>query len=161
VTVTEQYDFREQLKKGEGGEKIVSSILSSHYKLQGVSKDVQRYGIDRIVETKLGTFYSLEIKTDWTAGKTGNAFIETISVSKTKKPGWGYSCCAQVIAYFVPDIGLIYMINPIKLKLIIPEWAKNYPIRKIPNRDYFTEGLLVPLKELDKIIFYVVTLKDL
>jgi len=154
VMSTDYYDFDVQLKKGEKGEAVLDKFFSRHYSIQYVSQEVQRIGIDRIFITKLNTYYTIEYKTDWTARKTGNAFIEIMSVDKTKKYGWAYTSGAQIIVYFIPINNDVYMLNPLKLKQKIPKWLDIYKKQEIPNNGYNTIGLLVPLSEIGKISFY-------
>ena len=112
----------------------------------------QRLGIDRhFLRHRDRQRFTVEYKTDHTAGRTGNAFVETISVDTANKPGWAFTSTAQVLIYHVPDAGTLYIIDFPRLRHHLPTWQQTYPTRAIPNRSYHTHGLLVPLKEFEAI----------
>jgi len=146
-----EYKFREQLAKGEAHEKMLDKAFGKFYVVQKVSMDLQRHGIDRVFVARKKPFrWLVEYKSDSKAAETGNAFVETVSVDKDNKPGWLYSTCAQIIAYFIPPWGRVYIVEVTRLRAIFieDEWPNKCPERKIPNNGYNTVGLLVPLTEL-------------
>ena len=145
------YKFDEQLSKGQAAEKKLDSLFSDTYVIQEAEMKDQRRGIDRFfVSRKLNTALSVEYKTDWRAAKTGNAFVETVSVDTQNKPGWAKSSQADYLVYYVPDDELVYVMKMKKMREHLNEWMSRYPERKIPNQGYSTIGVLVPLKEFEK-----------
>lgn len=152
------YAFKTQLSKGEAAEAELCAHFEEWFTIKRVSMAEQRAGIDRIFHPKDGgPTLKVEIKTDWTASKTGNAFIETVSVDTTGKKGWAYTSQADVLLYYLPDDMLIYWIAFTTLRKHLQRWSK-YKTRKIPNRGYFTIGLLVPLAEFEEHSEHVINL---
>lgn len=152
------YDFKEQLTAGEKSEKFLDGIFSKDYSVVPVGMDEQRQGIDRIFTRADGTTFAIEYKTDWTASRTGNAFVETVSVDTANKPGWAYSSQARYLIYYVPGDSLIYVIEFGRLRVHLQRWVNQYPQRAIPNKGYRTRGLLVPLAEFEKIAKQVISI---
>lgn len=146
------YNFNTQLTDGEAGEQRLDQYFSQWFTITPATAAEQRRGIDRhFLRHRDGQSFTVEYKTDHTAGKTGNAFVETISVDTQNKPGWAITSTAQVLIYHVPDAGTLYIIDLPRLRQHLPRWQKTYPTRQIPNRGYHTHGLLVPLKEFEQI----------
>jgi hypothetical protein len=152
------YAFKEQLAKGEKSENKLDRFFAEWYDIKLVGMTEQRQGIDRIFTKKAtGEILKIEYKTDWTARKTHNAFVETISVDTTNKPGWAHSSQADYLIYYIPGDELIYIITFVSLRMRLPVWKK-FPVRSIPNRGYNTIGLLVPLCEFERIALEVISL---
>lgn len=152
------YDFAAQLHQGEQYEDDLDQFFSTWYNIQKVDREQQRQGIDRIFTRKdNGTAYRVEYKADSKASETGNAFIETISVDTTNKPGWAYSSLADYLIYYLPKDLLIYVIAFSELRKRLPRWC-NYRSRRIQNNGYCTVGLLVPLDEFERISIQVISL---
>ena len=75
------YKFQEQLAIGEENEMKLDSFLAKWFDIERVSQEGQRQGIDRLFTRRDNkVIYRVEYKTDFTASRTGNAFIETVSV---------------------------------------------------------------------------------
>lgn len=107
---------------------------------------------DRLFE-KDGQSYYVEYKSDESASRTGNAFIETISVDTDNVPGWAYTCKADYIFYYLPLDNRIYVYTPHNIQSCLTNWKKHYPTRptsKGQNKGYNTHGVLVPIKEFGK-----------
>jgi hypothetical protein len=152
------YAFKAQLTKGEQSEAELDAYFAQWYDIQPVDREQQRHGIDRIFTRKdNGLVFTIEYKTDWTAGKTHNAFVETVSVDTANKLGWAYSSQADYLIYYVPGAGLVYIITFVLLRACLPAW-RSFPVRKIPNKGYNTIGLLVPLNEFEHIATKVLPL---
>ncbi len=152
------YAFKEQLTKGEKSENKLDGFFSQWYDIHPVDMDKQRQGIDRIFTNKeTGVVSKIEYKTDWTAGKTHNAFVETVSVDTANKPGWAHSSKADYLFYYVPGDELIYIIKFAALRGRMHQW-KGLPTRQIPNNGYKTIGILVPLAEFEKIAIEVISM---
>jgi len=152
-----EFNFQEQLLVGQIGEDVIDSHLLNKYgmKAEKVSPELDQLGVDRIIRGGLGTTWSAEYKTDFVAGKTHNAFIETVSVDSSNKLGWSRTSIAQWILYYVPPDGLLYFLETTEVKKKIDEWCSKYRIAKAQNSGYFSHGVIVPLAELEAISFMV------
>jgi hypothetical protein len=151
------YLFAEQLAKGEQSECELDTLFAKWYDIIPATMDQQRQGIDRIFTRKdNGQVHKIEYKTDWTAGRTHNAFVETVSVSTTNKPGWVHSSQADYLIYFVPDDCLIYIIAFAKLRARLPFWKK-FKTASAENDGYSSTGILVPLGEFERIAKQVIS----
>lgn len=107
---------------------------------------------DRIFEKDRQRYY-VEYKADESASRTGNAFVETISVDTDNIPGWAYTCKADYIFYYLPLDKRIFIFTPHTLQSALNVWQKQYPTRptsKGQNKGYNTHGVLVPLREFGK-----------
>ncbi len=145
------YNFNRQYLQGEQGATFLDRYFSRWFEIERVDAKVQREGIDRYFTTRdHKRRLAVEYKTDETASRTGNAFIETISVDTSDKPGWIYTSKADYLFYYLPTRAVIYMLNMDLLRQRLSNWQAHYPVRKIPNTGYHTHGLLVPLSELEK-----------
>lgn len=153
------YKFQEQLAIGEENEMKLDSFLAKWFDIDRVSQEGQRQGIDRLFTRRDNKVtYRVEYKTDFTASRTGNAFIETVSVDTQQKPGWALHSQADFLIYFLPLDGLIYAIRMPQLRAQLVSWKARYPLRSIPNKGYSTIGLLVPLRELERLAVQVLCL---
>jgi hypothetical protein len=144
------YTFPEQRQKGEIGERVLDSYITRCYHLVLANRFQQKCGIDRILYLKdNGRPIYLEYKTDWKADATGNAFIETISADAARKAkGWSTTSKADILIYYLPFSGRIYITPMTRLRSSLEDWATRYQSRTAPNEKYRTHGLLVPLSEL-------------
>jgi hypothetical protein len=152
------YDMRQQLAKGEAAETYLDTLFRNQFAIRRATREEQRRGIDRIF-----TRYSdqkqfkIEYKADKTAARTGNAFVETVSVDTAEKPGWAVSCQSDYIFYYIVGPGPLYILRPADIRDRLGRWATKYPERRIPNRRYHTVGLLVPLDEFERAAVQVVS----
>ncbi|HMN12042.1 MAG TPA: hypothetical protein PKD55_06935 [Bellilinea sp.] len=145
------YQFDRQLSIGEEGEAFLDGFFAPWFHIRRATPAEQRQGIDRWFVDARGRRQSVEYKSDSTAARTGNAFVETISVDTTRKPGWAYSSQARTLVYYIPPDGLIYIIRFRHLRVVMPRWERDYPTRAVSNAGYHTHGLLVPLHELERL----------
>ena len=146
------YEMREKLLQGEIGELFLDDYFRRWYRIMPATPYQQRLGIDRLFFRRdNGIEYAIEYKCDATSARTGNAFIETVSVDNQDKPGWAIYCQADFIIYFVDGCGPAYVIRPEQIREKLPAWQSQYPSRAIPNKGYKTIGLLVPLTQLKPI----------
>lgn len=147
------YGFDTQLAQGEQYERVLDAFFAGlGARISPVSRDDQRRGIDRMwFDPVDGRTWTVEYKADSLAGRTGNAFIETISVDTEQRPGWAYSSQAALLVYLVTEPQTIYVISMARLRQQLPRWAAAYPTRQAANNGYNTHGLLVPLDELERI----------
>lgn len=151
------YQLYTQLKQGEGYEARLDTFFREQgFRISAVNRDMQRKGIDRVFyRERDAEIFTVEYKADSLAGKTGNAFIETVSVDTAAKPGWAYSSQASVLVYLVTEPETIYWISMARLRRQLPRWEVTYPKRQAQNEGYQTHGLLVPLDELERIAGFV------
>lgn len=144
------YDFDEKLLEGKQYEKVLDAVFVKGFEIVDASEDDQRRGIDRWYTSRgSGERFAVEYKSDKTAGRTHNAFIETISVDPPGKPGWAFTSQAKYLLYFIPDDRLIYVIKFTKLRRRLERWQQEYQTKRIPNKGYDTVGLIVPLEEIE------------
>ena len=151
------YKFKDSLEDGEDHEKVLDEYYNKWYSINSVSMLAQKAGIDRTWTNRSDGFrYSVEYKADTTAGRTGNAFIETVSNDATGKKGWAYTSCAQILIYYIPPMKKAYRMTVITLKHMTREWKETYTyVQTIPNEGYNTLGLLVPLSEFEKYCYSI------
>lgn len=153
------YGFAEQLKAGQAHEHFLDEYSGRWFEITEATREQQRQGIDRIYTAKAtGVVTTVEYKADTTASRTGNAFVETISVDTVMKPGWAYSSQADWLLYYLPVDGLIYFFEFAKFRQHLPRWVEQFPTRAIPNNGYKTHGLLVPLEQFERYANKVVNL---
>jgi len=144
------YDFNKQLSDGEAGERYLDDYFNTRFEISKVNREGQRRGIDRVFKCReTGKTETIEYKTDKKAQYTHNAFIETVSVDTDRRKGWAYTCTADLIFYYVPGDGLVYVLEPTVIRRLLPLWAERYPTRKVRNNTYYTHGICVPLRELE------------
>ena len=140
------YGFNEQLGIGKWGERFLDAFYHERFIIESVTMEQQRQGLDRIyVGRETGKRFSVEYKTDFTAGRTGNAFIETTSVSATGTKGWAFTSTAQVLLYFVPPDGTIYALDMLRIKIDAEKLIEEFPLKSAGNKGYETEGVVVSL----------------
>lgn len=150
------YDFVEQLEKGQAAEKVLDEYFSKWYLISDVSMDTQRKGIDRIFTRQgdsaepIQPTINVEYKMDEKTQQTGNVFIETMSVMEMGKYGWAWVSQADMLVYLaIPDT--IYIVQPVKIREMIPEWTKKFGVRTVRNKHYKSCGIPVPEEEFAKI----------
>lgn len=145
------YDFDKQLARGDKGEAFLDAFFSRHYHITRATRAQQREGIDRFfVSKETGSRMSVEYKTDTTAARTHNAFVETVSVDTTGRPGWAYASKAEYLIYYIPGDELIYVMPFAVLRKQLPRWVQEHKPKAIPNRGYKTHGICVPLDEFER-----------
>lgn len=144
------HSFTEQKRKGQIGELILDRCLRTRYLIEEADDYWQRCEVDRIVTPiNGGLSWRLEYKTDLRADETGNAFIETLSVDRGRKAqGWSVKSRADILIYFLPFSGRIYICPLNRLRAVLPRWLERYEVRSARNQRYCTHGLLIPLWEL-------------
>lgn len=152
-----RYSMTQQLAKGAGAEARLDRHFADRFQIEPATHNQQRQGIDRrFTHRESGIIYTVEYKTDWTAGRTGNAFVETVSVDRERTPGWAYSSQAEWLVYFVPKRLTIYRIAFTDLRARLPLWlATCKPAPPIPNHGYHTLGILVPLCEFAQVADHI------
>jgi hypothetical protein len=142
------YNFRHQLSEGQSGEAFLDSFFAGRgHDIDAASADEQRLGIDRVITAPDGRVMRVEYKTDFLAGKTGNCFIETISVDSVGKFGWALTSQADYLIYYIPEQA-IYVLPIRSIHWALPGWMRDYPAKQAPNAGYQTHGVLVPVREV-------------
>lgn len=147
------YAFDRQHQIGTQYEQKLDEFFKTLIFVYPATAEEQRKGIDRWFVDEDEDFLSVEYKTDLRASRTGNAFVETVSVDSRNVLGWVYTSRADVLCYFVPGNQTVWLICMVHMREHLPDWLSRFPVRKIPNKDYCTHGLLVPVKELSAIAF--------
>jgi len=143
------YNFDIQLAQGESGEARLDRFFSTWFQIQPATPEEQRQGIDRwFADRRRPRTLAVEYKTDHTAARTGNAFIETISVDSEQKAGWAFTSQADLVLYYVPGRDQVYVLRTTAVRSRLPFWLQACEVRQVPNDGYHTHGLLVPLDEL-------------
>lgn len=153
------YSFKKKLREGQRHERFLDRHFADNFHIAPATRDEERAGVDRhFTDRKSGRRFTIQYKADTTAGRTGNAFVELISVDTTGAPGWAKSCTADFIVYWVVGIGPAYVIRPAAIRRELARWERHYQSRRVPNRNYHTVGLLVPLDEFERIAYRVIDL---
>jgi hypothetical protein len=151
------YDFKDQKCAGDRGEAVLDHFFSRVYAIEPATDDQQRRGIDRwFTNRKTGHRFTVEYKSDALAGRTGNAFVETTSDKARQKPGWAYSSAAEYLVYYVLEPEAIYILRLADLRRKLWDWERQYPHKEVKNTSWTTEGLLVPLREFERLAVMVV-----
>ena len=149
---TQTYDFTAQLRIGQEHERLLDSRLGDLFEIAAATAGEQRQGIDRhFTHRKSGAGYLVEYKADSKAGRTNNAFVETVSVDSTGKLGWAFTSRADVLIYLVTHPETIYCIPLRQLRSQLFRWLWEYPSAQAQNNGYTTYGILVPLTEFEAI----------
>jgi hypothetical protein len=152
------YDFAQQLAIGEAWEDRLDAFFLERFpvRILRASREEQRKGIDRLFVSRIsGAIDTVEYKADTLAGRTGNAFVETVSVSSTGRPGWALASQAKYLVYLVTEPETIYFVAMAALRAKLPVWKRLYREAAAQNDGYETRGLLVPLDELERIAVQV------
>lgn len=146
------YDFYAQLAIGQKGEQKVHDYLSQEWQLihAEIPQEIEQ-GIDFIgLHKTTGKRRSFEVKTD--SYTSGNCFIETVKNDVSKALGWVYTCQADRLLYYLPNLGgKLLIIQPLILRANLPVWETKFRSVEVPNPGYKTIGLLVPVTELEAI----------
>lgn len=145
--------FNESLKSGLIGELIVWNALGHLESVKRVidvrdDKRFQMMDVDFLVEMSSRQYIWLEVKTDYKATETGNIAYE---LRTSGNIGCFEKTKADVIAYYVPTSGYIYLIKAKELRMYVRN--ANYPIRRMGDA---SEGYLLPISELERdgVIYY-------
>jgi len=156
------YSFKTQLNIGQEAEALATTLLSKLGKVEQVSVADQRTGLGdiRILSSiKPTNRYlvgrTIEIKSDKTSERTGNAFIE---LTVGDQPGWVHKTRADYVIYISGDWW--YTFKPEACRRMLEEWANKYPIRTIKNTSWEATGICVLLTELETVCLTKRTLTE-
>ena len=145
--------FRRSLAYGKKHEATLDTFFGRNWTITPLTLNQERAGLGDRQFCRDGDKYLIEYKSDETASRTGNAFIETVSVDTTDKPGWAITCKADFIFYYLPLDNLIYVISPETIRANLKLWQNKYqtvPTGKGKNDGYRTWGIKLPLYELEQ-----------
>jgi hypothetical protein len=148
------HDWEKQLKLGKKVEKKLTKFFSHFFRIEEVPLEQDKIGVDRIFHTKNNKF-KIQYKADWQLSRTGNVFIEYISVDRNNTLGWAFSCQSDYLIYHAPECMFGHtLIIPTKqitsnIQTLLYEW-QHYPKGIAPNEGYNSFGLCVPLRVVFK-----------
>lgn len=144
-----EYDFKKDLGIGKLGEQALDSYLEEQgWGVQPMPLWVDKLGVDRIITSQItGERRSVEYKSEWKGGETGNACIEIIEVTN-KRPGWGFTSIAQQLLIWVPMRAMLLWLNFLVMRSHLNGWLLECPRRDIINSGWTNVGILVPLPDL-------------
>lgn len=154
------YDFQKQMAIGEAGEAALDTHFAHWFDIQTANADEQKHGIDRwFVSHSTGKRVPVEYKTDHRAHQTNHAFVE---IDSGAIRGWALTSFAHWLIYYVPGspYDLCYLIRMTALRAQLPRWTRECSQRMVQNKTYQTTGLLVPLREFERIAFQVVEVEN-
>lgn len=110
------------------------------------NKQEQQEGKDKRIHLKNGKVILVEEKCR--RKDYGDIFLETVSNTKTNKPGWIETCQSEYLMYFIEPKRKVYLLPVELLKLAyrhnIQEWSKQYKIYAVPNKGYYSKGIGIP-----------------
>lgn len=156
--MSQVYRFGTQQAMGAKGEQTLDEFFSQQYVVIEVSPEEQRQGFDRLFYGFAEGNYRVEYKTDHVAAASGNAAVELASVERDGhviSPGWAYTSQADWLMYYLPERSQVYQIDMTDVRRYLPIWLQFYRQRTVPNPDYHTRVLLVPLMEFERIAIRV------
>jgi hypothetical protein len=150
------YSFQRQLDISHqaSDHPIWGTLYKSNFKnivnIRDCRKDLkkQRLGIDREIILSGGKVITVDEKIRTEPWK--DIALEFISVDTENKAGWVANRSLQndYIAYVVLPLGVGYFMNLIPLQnaweLNKKEWMDKYPVKKVPNKSYYTYICCVP-----------------
>jgi len=147
------HGFADRLADGQTHEVTVLGWLEQWYDWKPAEQiDDSAFGIDYHLTNRTDSSkLSIQIKADTVASRTGNAFIETVSVDTYGKPGWVFTCQADRIFYYLPFSGTLFILKPDVLQRMAYTWVEDYGIRTAANDGYHTYGCPVPLTIVESV----------
>jgi hypothetical protein len=74
----------------------------------------------------------------------GQRLFETVSNSRTGRPGWMLTCTATWLLYFLTPVRVL-VFEMAALRQALPRWHDHFPTRAAVNDGYDTVGLCVPI----------------
>lgn len=154
------YSFRQQLQLGQKAERAIADILKNQFEVVEASHDQQRQGIDILGRHRIsGQYLRFEIKSDLLAHQYGNAFVEIISNDAARKPGWVFTCTADILLYFIPGCSKLLFFRPFRLRDRTWLWEQRFPVKPSQNFSYRTWGICVPLAEFAPLAEAIATVR--
>lgn len=165
------YTFQSRQAIGNLGESLVTRhLLQTGNRVTRAPLEQDKQGIDLVCfNLEREREYTVQVKTDAKAYRSGVAIIETVSNSVTGAPGWIYTCTADYLFYVVPvtqlcegrepetlERGMAIVLRPNTLRDYLSTWLLRYPAVESSSRSesgctYKTHGIFVPTKKLIEI----------
>ena len=146
------YDMDTQLSQSRVRDSEIDKHFADSWEIQPVGRLFEKVGIDRIwTHRQSGRRWTVEYKHDTLAHKTGNVFVETVSVDSAEKMGWAYTSGAQILVYYVVEGEYAFVVRMPEIERRLDYWQSFYQhkaattVDKAANRSYKTWGVLVPL----------------
>jgi len=159
--MTATYSFDEQLRIGKAAERLLDTYFSQWYSIEIIPHEIEvLIHSDRLFIDAYGHHTIVEYKADYIGHRTGNAYVETVSVASENKPGWVYTSQADVLIYWVVGNGQVIAVSPKQLREKLPGWEVHYHTIQARNETYYGAGVLVPISELRKLSIYEGELHD-
>lgn len=163
------HNFEDSLARAHERE-LDKAFEAMGWDVRPVSRELQKHGVDRWwIHLRSGREWFVEYKCDSIGHRTGNVFVETLSVDSAEKLGWAYTSKAQQLVYYMTGAGYAFVVpmNAVKTRLV--HWNRVYPEKgPVMNKgrfgdNYNTYGLAVPHEEFREIaskIVHVELLED-
>lgn len=144
--------FKDELQFGEIGEFVVWNLLQREKQTRQIfdvrdDKRFRQFDVDFLVEDYGRNITWVEVKTDQVAYRTGNLVYET---EYNGKIGAFEKTKADYIAYYVPQSGIVYMLNVPALRKRVA--SGDYSIKEMGRA---SKGYVIPIEDLER--FGVVT----
>lgn len=147
------HEFKKKFKEGEIHAHTLDVFFSKQFEIIEANRKQESLGIDRIFISKLYGFrYSVEYKADSRAAETGNVFIEVTSVDTMNEPGWALSSTAQILIYYIPPEGKVFIVRMLNIRDKIKKWSLDHGIKLAHNITYNTKGIPVPIDVFKTIV---------
>lgn len=151
------YDFATQLEIGQRAENAIAALLKHLYRVRKAGRRSQNQGVDyHCTHKRTGQQLKIEVKADLKAHIYRNGFIE---IPSDESRGWSATCSADLLLYFCPGLGRIYLFRPCDLRDRIDGWQQLYRVKPAQNGSYQTWGICVPLSVLEGVAIAVATVK--
>ena len=156
-----EYAFNTQLKIGEKYESVLDKYFSRFFVISEAPIELQKLGVDRIFTNRQnGKVTSVEYKTDFKTDKTGNVFLETVSMDINEKPGWAFTSIAQVLMYYVPGLNTVFIADMLEIKSNIDRYISECGTLSVNNGWYKAAGVALPLDHFRECVISEVEVID-
>lgn len=160
ITPGRIYNFKRALAVGQRMEAFIDQQLMHWYEKIVAAKSIaiQRMGIDRFAQDKVGNWFALEYKADFKAAKTEKFFLELEIVPDqgNVKPGWVKKLNSLVLVICVPTMGRTFFFESLRVKHAVNFWCQQQTFRQfgVQNNGYSGLGIAVPIQVLQEAAAY-------
>lgn len=140
------FSFDRSVQIGAKGEAELDVIFGKSYRIIEARLTEQKRGIDRyFLDFAANRKLSIEYKTDNMSGNTDNVFFELVSVDIRNKPGWLYTCQADILFQYLPRKRVILVWEPKDMRSYVEQQMKYYNMLKtVQNEGYAGVGVCLP-----------------
>lgn len=148
----DQFTSSPQFESGMKVEDFLDQYFAAQFKIERLSayeERVLKLGDRRFTPLEGGDPFNVEYKSGLQTYRTGNVFLETISVDSTCEPGWVYTSRADYVLYATLLNGFILVFLPETLRQQIAMLRRKFKTKKTSkgqNEGYDTHGVIVPLE---------------